>query len=304
MVDVVRHISWRAWFALALLLCSAGALGLAGARAAMEPPWAVLARIDQPGEATEASAILDRYGIRWSLRDRGQVLAVERRRRALARQLVAGTLLPARSRPSTVRNPDPVAARMEAELNGFLADVLGPGRAYVSAAVVVDRDRRAIASEAYGPRRTARALDREAARLSGDVIGGRRLLRRTTWAVDRRITRRRLAGDRIDRVSLALVVDRRLGGRKARALGRVVATAAGLDASRGDRIALSRMRLRGTRAARARAGGLATVLRHPLADVWLARAPWALLIVGVLLFVRQVRRDVRDRPGAHAASTT
>ena len=241
----------------------------------------------------EATAALDRAGIGWSLTDDGQVLRVDPRRRAEARRLLEGTLLPTVRPPRRPRNPEPVAAQLEDDLNRMLADVVGPGRAYVSASATVDRTRRSAVTDGYGPRRAALDGVAEAATLEGDFANGRRAYRRTRWGVDRRVTARRFATGRIERVSLALVVDRRLGRAAARSLRRTVATAAGVQRRRGDRLVVTRVRLRRPGVEAPPANRVLAALGHPVARDAITHGPWGILLMAMAVFAGRLGRDLR-----------
>jgi flagellar biosynthesis/type III secretory pathway M-ring protein FliF/YscJ len=291
---VLSFISWRTWLTLGLAVVACAGAGVVAVRELVEPPRVEVAQVKDGDELNEATAALDAVGIAWTLADRGQTLTVDPRRSDEARGLLTGTLLPTLRRPQRPRNPEPVAAELEDGLNRMLAQTVGSDRAHVSASVTVDRTRRSSVSEGFGPRRVELAGVREGETLTGELRNGRRAYRRTVWGADRRLTARRFGVGRIERVSLALVVDRRLGRATARSLRRAVTTAAGIDRSRGDRVEVSRLRLPvTTRAAEPAAGGLAAVLNHPLALAALPYVPWAMFVAALALFASQIRRDLR-----------
>lgn len=259
------------------------------ARWATEPSWAAVAHAQDAGDVVEATSRLDQYGIRWSLRERGQVLAVDRGREREARRLLAGTVLPARARANRRAGGEPVARRLERGLNNMIDRTIGADRARVAATVVVDRSRRRAVRDGFGPRGPAVVDEAETSRLEGDFAQGAREVRRAVWAVDREQTWWRFATGRVERITLALVIDPRVDRRTASSLRRAVATGAGLRQSRGDRLWVSRLTLR-----EPQPGGPAT-REWP----WLVYAPWAMLLVGFVLLARQIGRDLR---GVRAAA--
>jgi flagellar biosynthesis/type III secretory pathway M-ring protein FliF/YscJ len=287
-VDVLQQISWRSWAVLLATACCAVGGVIVTARWAAEPSWAAVAHAQDAGDVVEATNRLDQYGIRWSLRERGQVLAVDRGREAEARRLLSGTVLPARARGNRTAGGEPVARRLERGLNNMIDRTIGASRARVAATVVVDRSRRRAVRDAFGPRGPVVVDEAETSRLEGDFAQGAREVRRAVWAVDREQTWWRFATGRVERITLALVVDPRVDRRTASALRRAVATGAGLRRSRGDRLWVSRLTLR-----EPQAGGLAT-RQWP----WLVYAPWAMLLVGCGLLARQIGRDLRGVRGA------
>ena len=294
MLAVLRLISWRTWLTLVLVGVAFAGTGIVAVRALIQPPRVEVAQVTDGDELNGATAELDRVGIAWTLTDRGRTLGVDPRRAAEARRLLRGTLLPAPRRLERRRNPEPVAAELEDGLNRMIAETVGADRAYVSASVTVDRTRRSVVTSGYGPRRVALAGVREGETLTGDLRNGRRSYRRTVFGTDRRLTARRFGTGRIRRVSLALVVDRRLGRRTARSLRRAVSAAAGIDRARGDRVEVARLRLPSTAAPAAPVPGrLAAALNHPFTVEALPYAPWAVLLLGSAMFGSQIRRDLR-----------
>ena len=292
--DVLRVISWRTWLTLVLagVACAGGAI--VGGRELLQPPRVDIAQVTGSDELNEATHALDRVGIAWTLADRGQTLTVDPRRAVEARRLLRGILLPVPRRPERPGNPEPVAAELEEGLNRMLAETVGADRAYVSASVTVDRTRRSAVTDGYGPRRVELAGVREAETLTGELRNGRRAYRRTVWGADRRLTTRRFGTGRIERVSLALVVDKRLGPATARSLRLAVSTAAGIERARGDRVAVSRLalpaRVDGPEPAKS---GIATLLDHPVALEALPYAPWGMLFLAITVFWTRIRRDLR-----------
>jgi flagellar biosynthesis/type III secretory pathway M-ring protein FliF/YscJ len=289
-VDVLRHISWRSWAVLLATAACAVAGVILTARWAAEPSWAAVARAQDAADVVEATNRLDRYGIRWSLRERGQVLAVDRGREAEARRLLAGTVLPARARPNRRGGGDPVARRLESGLNDMIDRTIGADRARVAATVVVDWSRRRAVRDGYGPRGPAVVDEAEISRLEGDFARGAREARRAVWAVDREQTWWRFATGRVQRITLALVIDPSVDRRTARSLRRAVATGAGLRPARGDRMWVSRLALREPNAGESAAPRWA----------WLVYAPWAMLLVGCMLLARWIGRDLREARAAAA----
>ena len=294
MSDVLRVISWRAWLTLVLAGVACAAVGIAGVRELVQPPRVGIAQVHDGDELNEATAALDRVGIGWTLADRGQTLTVDPRRLDDARRLLRGTLLPVPRPPKRPRNPEPVAAELEDGLNRMIAETVGADRAYVSASVTVDRARRSAVTDGYGPRRVEVGGVRVAETLTGELRSGRRAYRRTIWGADRRLTTRRFGTGRIERVSLALVVDKGLGRATARSLRRAVFTAAGIDRARGDRVAVSRVSLPATALGPEPArSGVDALLDHPMAVEALPYVPWGTLLMAITVFWMQVRRDLR-----------
>ena len=279
---MLQHISWRSWVVLLATACCAVAGVILTARWAAEPSWAAVARAQDAADVVDATSRLDRYGIRWSLRERGQVLAVDRAREAEARRLLAGPVL---SRPRRDRQGgDAVARRLERGLNAMIERTVGAGRARVAATVAVDWSRRRAVRDGFGPRRAAVLDEAGIARLEGEFAQGARKVRRAVWAVDRKQTWWRFATGRVRRVTLALVIDPSVDRGTARSLRRAMAPGAGLRPARGDRLWVSRLALK-----EPDAGGPAAP-RRP----WLVYAPWAMLLVGCVLLARWIGRDLRE----------
>ena len=267
---------------LATACCAVAGL-IVTVRWAAEPSWAAVARAQNAADVVEATSRLDRYGIRWSLRDRGQVLAVDRAREAEARRRLAGTVVPPRARANRGAGGDPVARRLERGLNTMIDRTIGPGRARVAATVVVERSRRRAVRDGFGARGPAVVDEAEISRLDGDFAQGMREVRRSVWAVDRERSWWRFAAGRVERITLALVIDPRVSRRDARALRLAIATGAGLRSSRGDRMWVSRLPMKEP-----------TRAESPAADwPWLVYVPWAMLLAGCVVLARQIGRDLR-----------
>jgi flagellar M-ring YscJ/FliF-like protein len=177
---------------------------------------------------------------------------------------------------------------LQDQLNGALARTLGPHRAYVVANVITNRNRVRAQRLTYGPRGTALQSGYAGASASGAGWGFSRRAGSSTWAHNQRLTTTVFAPGAVRRIRLALVVDVKLPRRTVGRLRTMVASLAGLNRARGDRITVTRLPLAATAAAPARTGMAALLGRRRT----LGAALGALLALGVLAFLLIARRDL------------
>ena len=288
-MTMLAAIPIRAWVTLLAAAAIAASLPTGLARWAAEPPYRALpARMGV--DASQATRVLDRSGIRWRLEDRGQVLAVEKARFAEAVELIA----PSASAKRLAADDE--GSRLSRELTQLLASTLGPGKGHVSAEVAVDGDLRRTTSLRYGRRmvRLRETRRRERAAWEGPWRRGRWTRRSDTVinGADMTVRRARHASGRPRTVSAAIVLDRSVRPADARAFRSAVDAAIG-DAV-GGRVTLSRVDLPSA-AGRGAASGPA-----PLAEGLERRLPWALLLLGTVAFLAQVGASLRRREGDDA----
>ena len=245
---------------------------------------------ERPARINAETARLDQHGIHWRLEQGGRTLSVPRLDVERAREIVAPTSRARRGR----LEPDPVTEALESDLARFVTSILGPDRASVRVAVRVNEDRVTEKRRRFGGRGTAlrsRALrerfTHEAERQRLTDWAAQRT--DTGWAVDQQESHRRLAVGRIERLSVTLVVDRRVKVGDARRMRAAVATAAGVDRARGDRVTLARLSFRsGPTRERGLAAGVLSAAGLP--DL-LETTRWLLLALGVAWFGYVLRRN-------------
>lgn len=287
---VLRQLSVRGWLTLLACLSLVAVCTLGLGRFATSSRYTTLPAADVDKQQ-EIAGVLDRHGIRWRLDANGSRLAVEAHRREEAeRVLVDEGLRPAPRGRRPEPPADAVSAEFERGLNQLIADTVGRDRAFVSAKVSVDRDRVASRSLRYGRRGVALASGTEVERFRSETARRDRAWRATSWATDQTLTDVRFARGRTERVALALVVDRRVHVREARQLRRAIATAAGINRARGDRIELSRLKMSARPDKPAASAGWWV---SPEARLAVRAAPWAILGLAMAIFFLEIGRALR-----------
>jgi flagellar biosynthesis/type III secretory pathway M-ring protein FliF/YscJ len=183
--------------------------------------------------------------------------------------------LPLPTVPSTAPTAPPatgMSGTLQTQLNGLAASVLGPNRAIVSANVAVDPSHTRRRTLTYGKRATT--LSSSVASTSGTGLRQRRAS--SAFGHDEQVTTTTIAPGRVKRIELAVIVDAAVPSRTVTALQRELATAAGLQRSRGDRLSLTRTRFAAGRPSPS--SPLASARVRPL----LGYGRWGLLGAGVL----------------------
>lgn len=112
----------------------------------------------------------------------------------------------------------------------------------------------------------------------------------TTYGVDKTVSHTTVAPGAVNRLDVALLVDKTVPAAQVAALQKSVASMAGIDTKRGDTLAVSRVTFAKQTAAAAAKGGPLAMLGNPLQA---AKIALGLLAAAVFLFV--VRRGIRRR---------
>jgi flagellar M-ring protein FliF len=206
------------------------------------------------------------------------------------------------------------AAQLEGSLMAMLERTLGPGKAQVVVRPDLDVDdatREQLTYDRRGvPQRqttederlrgtgganggAAGATGNIAGALNGGAGGGtsnyRKTSEQTDYALNKTVERRKLAPGAVRRLDVALVLDQSVPAPLAAQLERTVATAAGVQADRGDTIEMTQLTMAKPPATAAPAG--------PLPAALLGYLKWAGLALAGLLFLALVTRGLRRREG-------
>lgn len=293
MLTTLRYVPLRGWLSLAVGVVGAAVLAFDVLSWAAQPRF-----VEVPGirvsRVPAAALALDKAGIRWRAADSGAAVRVEAARvpealAALEREGVGLSRMRRSGAAPELTEQERAERDVERQLNAFLATTVGSERAFASVALTLNRDNVVERRVRYGREGAVLVRQRERWRLRGTFRNGDGAYDDTEWGVDRTVQKVRFAPGVVERLSIALVVDRRLRGRDVRQLRRAVASAAGVNARRGDRVRVSRVPLS---AARGGARDRATMRALDARDV--AFAILALGIIGFListhLSLRRARR--------------
>lgn len=201
------------------------------------------------------------------------------------------------------------AQQMTARLNGVLASILGPGRAEVQVAVDLNVDKTSVEKLDYGRDKVELTTKKGKERLKGQGAGaqgvsgadgniptygaaggadGRTDYRNdtdeSTYGVDKTVTHTEVAPGAVNRLDVALLVDKGVPAGDVAQLRAAVERASGLDTARGDRIAVSQVTFAKAAAPKAN-----------LTDHVGAYVPWAIAVIGALALLFFARRQLRRR---------
>jgi flagellar M-ring protein FliF len=208
-------------------------------------------------------------------------------------------------------------AQLEASLTAMLTSTLGPGKAHVQVHSDLNVDRATEEKLQYAKKGTAlKSVDESEtltgtggasggaagtatnipsyAQTAGGGAGGKSDYRHTTkstdFGVDKTITKTQVAPGAVNRLDVALVLDKSIRMTKAElaSLTQTVSSAAGVQRSRGDTLAVSQVAFAKQVPAAAPAAG-------PLPTGILAHARTAFLGLAALLFLFFVSRHLRRR---------
>ncbi len=234
------------------------------------------------------------------------------------RLLSAGQEDPSGANTVQLGEREQVEAALQQRVQSMLDEVLGPGKALAQVSAEVDFSRRQVEQESFLPDQRAPTsevtVEESYAGRGGLPPGGpatvsvpsytqapaaasgseyRRRESRTTYQVTRRVERATSTGG-IRRLSVAVLVDRRVPQAAVRALEAAVAAGVGLDRRRGDVLVVQAVDLPGAAeppAPQAEAPGAAT--GRPGLPVWLLAAAGGaglLVLLAVVLVVLRRRR--------------
>jgi flagellar M-ring protein FliF len=204
-------------------------------------------------------------------------------------------------------------ATMEARLNAMLAQTLGPGKAQVQVNADLNVDRITRHELTYSKKGVPEELTTDKEKLSGGSVkaggtagtganipaysaggsaGGagskyQHTVKTAKNALDKRITETDVAPGAINGLNVALVLDKSVPAATATSIRNTVASAAGINAKRGDVIQLSQYAF--AKPATPKAGPVPTSLLGPL--------KWVGLGLASLVFLFFVRRGLKRREG-------
>ena len=206
------------------------------------------------------------------------------------------------------------ASQLEGSLMAMLERTLGPGKAQVVVRPDLDvddatreelrYDRRGVPLRETTEEETLEGGDGAlggVAGATGNLDGARNAARagagsnyekrseQTDYALNKTVERRKLAPGAVRRLDVALVLDQSVNPDLAAQLERTVATAAGVQADRGDTIEMTQLAMVKPPAAADPAG--------PLPAALLGYLKWAGLALAGLLFLALVTRGLRRREG-------
>jgi flagellar M-ring protein FliF len=206
------------------------------------------------------------------------------------------------------------AAQLEGSLMAMLERTLGPGKAQVVVRPDLDVDEATREELRYGRRGTPTRTATEEETLEGGAAAGgatagatanidgarnaagggaesnyEKRSEQTDLALDKTVERRRLAPGSVRRLDVALVLDQSVNPDLAQQLERTVATAAGVQADRGDTITMTQLAMAKAPVAEAPGG--------PVPAGVLGYLKWAGLGLAGLLFLAFVTRALRRREG-------
>jgi flagellar M-ring protein FliF len=210
-------------------------------------------------------------------------------------------------------------AQLQASLNAMLVSTLGPGKARVQVNSDLNVDKASQEKLQYAKTGTPLTATDDTETLAGNgatsggaagtatnipsyaqTVGGgtgksnyKHVTKTTTFGVDKTITRTQIAPGAVNRLNVALVLDKaaaaKLGPAGVKSLQAAVASAAGIVPSRGDSLAVSQVAFAPVTTPAAPKSAL------PIPASMLAYAKTALLGLAALLFLFFVSRGLRKR---------
>jgi flagellar M-ring protein FliF len=203
------------------------------------------------------------------------------------------------------------ARQVESKVNAMLASTLGPGKAQVQVTADMNVDKTNVKELTYGKTGvpTESTTDVEKLRGTGGTTGGtagtgsniptysnngasgsgnsnyQHTIKSSKQAIDKKISTTDVAPGAINKMSVALLVDKSIPPATLTSLKQTVAAAAGIQSARGDTIVASQMAF--AKAPVAKTGPVPTTLIGPL--------KWVGLGFGALLFLFFMARGLRKR---------
>jgi flagellar biosynthesis/type III secretory pathway M-ring protein FliF/YscJ len=205
-----------------------------------------------------------------------------------AAQFVAAPQAPSALAPSLVAATSAGAADpAQGRLQALIDTALGPGRGAVIVNAQLNADQVTRAQQAYA--RTGTPLAASTDRLT--TPNGSAGSSTTDWGVGQTITQTRVAPGATRRQDVALVIDRTVPAATVTALRSTIATAAGINRARGDRLSVARV----TMAARPaqKGNGILAVLAAPTARTAIGYARWVALGIAGLIVVAALARALK-----------
>jgi flagellar M-ring protein FliF len=216
---------------------------------------------------------------------------------------------------ATIEADNQYATQLSSEINAMLSQTLGPGKAQarVHADLNVDQTTldkitygNAVAASSNKSQETLRSTGGSAALPAGtasNVPGATNTTTnpgstsnynhktdQTTYGVDRTVEHTQVAPGQVNKLDVALLVDKSVPAAQASALKASVAAMAGLNAKRGDTITLTQL------AFAKPAASAATPKANPL-TAKLGLAKYVLGGLGALIFLFMMRRGLKRREG-------
>ena len=199
------------------------------------------------------------------------------------------------------------AQQTESNLTAMLAQTLGPGKAQVQVNARLNTDQATSDELIYAKKGVALRTEEEKERLEGagpaggaagaagnipsyaGVAGGGSKYERdggkTDWGVNKKVIRRKIAPGAVEKLDVALIVDKTVPAAELAQLRGAVQSAAGIDRERGDTLAVSQV---------AFAKPPAEKEASPAASA-LSYGKYAGAGLGILLFLAFVTRHLRNR---------
>jgi flagellar M-ring protein FliF len=202
---------------------------------------------------------------------------------------------------------------LETQLNSMLASTLGPGKAQVQVNADLNVDKTSQKSLTYAKKGVPQQTSSDVEKLKGagataggtagtgsniptysnGAAGGsgksnyNHTVKTTTWAIDKTITSKDIAPGAINKLNVALMVDKSVPPATVAQLQKTIAAAAGITPARGDTISASQFAF--AKAPVAKTGPVPTNLLGPL--------KWVGLGLGSLLFLFFITRGMKRREG-------
>jgi flagellar M-ring protein FliF len=208
---------------------------------------------------------------------------------------------------------------VSAQIDSMLVSTLGPNKAFARVHADLDLDQQTIESVTYGKQGTKLSNTTDVETLDGkggtaqtpasagttgnvgvagatSAAGGTSKYSHkkgdTTFGVDKTVESKVIVPGAVQRLSIALVVDKSVPAAEVASLQGSVAALAGIDKKRGDTISLSRIKFGEQETVAAVKPGPLDAVGGPLGV-----GKWVLLVLGALLFLFFVRRGLKRREG-------
>lgn len=207
---------------------------------------------------------------------------------------------------------------MEADLNALLVRTLGPGKATVSVTADLNADETTREKLTYGKKGIPLKKQGETEKLTGGsaTTGGtagtasniptyaagssggganskyQRKTENTDFAVDKQVDRTKVAAGAVNKMNVALLVDKSVPAADFQAVQQAVSSAAGIDTTRGDTMQAAQVPF--AKVATPKAGPVPTTMLGPL--------KWVGVGLAALLFLVFMSRSLRKREGEALAT--
>jgi flagellar M-ring protein FliF len=209
-------------------------------------------------------------------------------------------------------------SELEGGLNAMIARTLGPGRGEVQVAADLNVDKASREELKYAKKGTplkqqtekeslqgggagaggpAGAVGNIPSYAQGGAAGGSQYTRKsdnTDFGVDKQITRTQIAPGTVQKLNVALLVDKKVPPADVRALQKALGAAAGIDKKRGDALQVSRVAFTGLKPVKEK-GSMTNLLGY---------AKYVLLGLAMLAFLIFLSRHLRRRENEELADPT